>query len=72
MVELFQALQPALVNLGANIQWQDDAAAFALIPILEWAAGAVGLSPFGKGLLEGLRRARDLGVSPAQVIKRTS
>jgi hypothetical protein len=72
ILELFQALQPALINLGANLQWQDDAAAFTLIPILEWANGAVGLSPFGKGLLEGLRRAQDLGVSPAQVLNRTS
>jgi hypothetical protein len=66
--ELVEALQPALINLGANLQWQDDIAAYSLIPMLEWVGQLGVLSPFGQGLLEGLRQTRDAGLSPAKMI----
>lgn len=68
--ELVAALLPALINLGAHLQWQNDVAAYSLIPILECANQLAVLPPFGQGLLDGLRRARDAGLSPAQVVGR--
>lgn len=67
--ELIQALQPALINLGAHLQWQDNVAAYSVIPVIEWFNQLAVLPPFGQGLLEQLRQAKDAGVSPAQAIR---
>lgn len=67
--ELTEALRPALINLGANLQWQDNPAALSLISLLEWIQDMKLLDAFGRGLLQELKKARDLGVSPGDVIK---
>ena len=65
-----EAVQPALVNLGANLQYQDDIAAFTLVPLLDWLKEQGILSPFGRGLLGQLRQALDSEKTPAQVLDR--
>ena len=66
--ELTEALRPALINLGANLQWQENPAALSLIPFLEWIQDMKLLDALGRGLLQKLTKARDLGVSPGDVI----
>ena len=57
-----------LVNLGVHLQWQNDQAAYKLIPVLEWLDGEGRLDPIGKGLLDGLRGTQARGVGPAGVV----
>jgi len=54
---------PILVSLGTHLQWQNDKAAYELIPVLEWLELKGHLDPMGKGLLDGLRetKAKDIG-----------
>lgn len=62
---LCSTIEPILVNLGVNLQWQNDVAAYAFIPMLEWLADRGYLDELGKGLLEGLRQSRTSGLPPA-------
>ena len=62
--ELARIFEPVLVNLGVNLQWQDDLSAYTLIPALEWLDSIGLLSAFGKGLLGGLKDTRGRGVTP--------
>lgn len=64
IVELMRAVEPALVNLGVHLQWQNDRSAYRLIDVLEWLNGNSHLGAFGRGLLEGLKKTRDAGVDP--------
>lgn len=57
---------PLVVNMGIHLQWQNDLAAYILIPLLEWWASLGHLDEIGKGLLDGLRRTRDAGTGPAE------
>ncbi len=63
---LCQTASPILVNLGAHLQWQNDHAAYKLIPVLEWLDANGQLDPMGRGLLEGLRRTHARGMGPAE------
>jgi len=59
---------PILTNLGVHLQWQDDWAAYRLVPILEWIDTQGHLDSIGKGLLEGLRGTQARGVGPRGVV----
>jgi hypothetical protein len=52
VAELAAALQPPLINLGANLQYQDNPGAFSLISLLGWLQDQGILHAFGKGLME--------------------
>lgn len=67
LARLSQTASPVFVNLGIHLQGQNDEAAFRLISILEWFDGRGYLDGIGKELLEGLKKARDIGVGPAEV-----
>ena len=60
------ALGPVAVNLGAHLQWQNDRDAYRLIDVLEWLDQRGALDPLGRGLLEGLRATRNLGLGPSE------
>jgi hypothetical protein len=64
---LIQTASPLLVNLGIHLQWQNDEAAYKLIPILEWFEACGHLDDIGKGLLNGLRNAKETGAGPASM-----
>jgi hypothetical protein len=68
IARLCRTAAPMLVNLGAHLQWQDDWAAYKLVPILEWLDAQGHLDPMGKGLLDGLRGTQARGVGPADVV----
>jgi hypothetical protein len=59
---------PMLTNLGAHLQWQDDWAAYKLVPILEWIDAQGHLDSMGKRLLDGLRGTQARGVGPGDVV----
>ena len=63
---LCQTASPMLVNLGIHLQWQNDHAAYNLIPVLEWLDGKGWLDAFGKGLLDGLRGTKARGLGPKE------
>jgi hypothetical protein len=65
---LATALQPPLINLGANLQYQDNPGAFSLIPLLGWLQDQGILHKFGKGLMEQLKEAQTAGMTPAKVL----
>lgn len=62
---LSQTLGPIVVNLGIHLQWQNDVAAYNLIPVLEWLNEKGWLDAFGEGLLDGLRDTQARGVGLA-------
>jgi hypothetical protein len=62
---LCQTAGPILTNLGAHLQWQNDQAAYLLVPVLEWIDGLGQLDDMGRGLLNGLRETQSRGVGPA-------
>lgn len=66
--KLCRTVGPMLVNLGAHLQWQDDSAAYSLIPVLDWLQGRRQLDEIGIGLLRGLRDTKVRGVGPANDI----
>jgi hypothetical protein len=66
--KLCRTVGPMLVNLGAHLQWQDDSAAYRLIPVLEWLQDQRQLDEIGVGLLRGLRDTKERGVGPANDI----
>jgi len=63
---LCQRAGPILVNLGIHLQWQNDHAAYNLVPVLEWLDGNGRLDQIGKGLPDGLRQAQASGVGPRE------
>lgn len=66
IVELMKAVEPSLVNLGVHLQWQNDRSAYRLIDVLEWLNENSQLGAFGRGLLDGLKNARDAGAGPRE------
>lgn len=62
---LSQTSAPMVVNLGIHLQWQNDVAAYRLVPILEWFDAHGHLDPIGRGLLDGLRATQAAGGGPA-------
>jgi hypothetical protein len=66
IARLCQTVAPMLVNLGAHLQWQNDEAAYKLVPVLDWLDEQDHLDPMGKGLLDGLHRTQAKGVGPAE------
>lgn len=66
IARLCQTAAPMLVNLGAHLQWQNNQAAYKLVPVLEWLDGQGHLDPMGKGLLDGLHRTQAKGVALAE------
>jgi len=62
---LAKALVPSLLGLGVHLQWQGNRDAYRLIPILEWVKANGYGNPFTDGLLDGLSRTANEGVSPA-------
>lgn len=62
---LAAVVAPAVVNLGAHLQWQNDWDAYRRIDVLEWLQSKGALDGFGDGLLKGLQATRDLNVGPA-------
>jgi hypothetical protein len=63
---LCQTASPILVNLGIHLQWQNDAAAYHLVPVLEWLNEKGWLDGIGKGLLDGLHRTQARGEGPKE------
>jgi len=61
---LCDSTAPMLINLGAHLQWQNDRAAYNLIPLLDWLDLRGQLDPMGQGLLNGLRETQARGVGP--------
>jgi len=59
-----RVFEPTITNLGANLQWQNDLAAYKLIPALEWLESRGWLSGFGVGLLKGLKDTESQGKPP--------
>jgi hypothetical protein len=59
---LCQTAAPLVVNLGMHLQWQNDAGAYTIVPLLEWLECGGHLDDIGKGLLDGLRRTREASV----------
>lgn len=55
-----------LVNLGANLQWQNDRGAYFLIEALEYLDGIGVVDEMGKGLIDGLKKTRALGKGPKE------
>lgn len=68
ITRLCQTVTPMLVNLAVHLQWQNDQAAYKLVPVLEWLDGQSHLDQIGKGLLDGLHRTQAKGVGPADEI----
>lgn len=56
--------ESVITNLGAHLQYQDDLAAYSLIPALEWLQSRGRISGFGEGLLKGLKEMQAQGKSP--------
>jgi hypothetical protein len=63
---LCQTAEPMLVNLGIHLQWQNDRAAYTLIPILAWLDERQQLGGIGRGLLARLVENQRNGVGPNQ------
>ncbi len=61
---LCQTAEPLLVNLGIHLQWQNDPAAYALIPTLQWLNERRQLGGIGQGLLERLIQNQRNGDAP--------
>ena len=65
IARLCKTAAPMLVSLGTHLQWQDDRAAYDLLPVLRWINSQGLLDPMGQGLLENLERAQAKGGGPA-------
>jgi hypothetical protein len=65
IARLCQTAAPVLVNLGTHLQWQNDRAAYDLLPILRWINSQGLLDPMGQGLIENLEMAQAEGGGPA-------
>jgi hypothetical protein len=62
--ELLRAFVPTLLGLGVHLQWQDNVAAYRLIPALEFVHESGHGDGLIKGLLDGLVANRDAGLTP--------
>jgi len=65
IARLCQTAAPMLVSLGTHLQWQNDRAAYDLLPALRWINNQGLLDPMGQGLIEGLEKAQAKGGGPA-------
>jgi hypothetical protein len=65
--EICELFEPVITNLGAHLQHQNDSAAYALIPTLEWLHDGGRLSDFGLGLLRGLKGTQAQGNPPRPI-----
>lgn len=65
IARLCQTAAPMLVSLGTHLQWQDDRAAYDLLPLLRWINSQGLLDPMGQGLIENLERTQAKGGGPA-------
>jgi hypothetical protein len=61
---------PLVVNLGIHLQWQNDDAAYALLPLLRWFSKEGRLDQIGLGLLAWLEANQQAGLTPGQGIPR--
>jgi hypothetical protein len=61
IARLCQTAAPMLVSLGTHLQWQNDRAAYDLLPALRWINSQGLLNPMGQGLIENLERAQAKG-----------
>jgi hypothetical protein len=66
---LCQTAEPLLVNLGIHLKSQNDRAAYALVPVLEWLGKRHLLGGIGQGLLTQLIEASQRGLGPAEDLK---
>ena len=57
--DLIRTLVPALMNLGATLQYANEQGAFSLIPLLDLCYQKGLLPPMGQGLLDLLRKAKN-------------
>ncbi len=64
VARLLEALVPCVVNLGVHLQWQNDRDAYRLLDVLAWLDERGALDSMDRGLLQGLRHTRELGVGP--------
>ena len=53
-----------LTSLGTHLQWQNDKAAYELIPVLQWLRQQGSLDSMGDGLLNGLLATEAKGINP--------
>ncbi len=68
VVHLSRTMTPMIVNLGVHLQWQNNEAAYLLIPVIEWLNREGHLDEMGQGLLDGLRESRAEGKGPAPMV----
>jgi hypothetical protein len=61
---------PLVVNLGIHLQWQNDNAAYTLLPVLQWFRQHGRLDQIGLGLLSGLESSQAAGLGPGESIRR--
>ena len=69
---LCETVSLVLINLGAHLQWQNDQAAYKLLPVLEWLDANGHLDPMGKGLLAGLQGTQARGAGPTEDLPGTA
>jgi hypothetical protein len=72
IIRLCQTAAPLVVNLGVHLQWQNDAAAYSLVPLLQWLRMQGRLDQIGLGLLSGLESSRAAGLGPGVGIRRST
>lgn len=63
---LIRSSLPAVANLGVHLQWQNNPAAYSLVPFLEWVDSLGLLNPMIKGLLTGLKDTQAQGRGPGE------
>lgn len=70
IARLSETAAPLVVNLGIHLQWQNDEAAYALLPLLQWFCRNGRLDQIGLGLLSGLESSHAAGLGPGEGIRR--
>jgi len=63
---LCQTAEPLLVNVGIHLKSQNDLAAYAFVPVLEWLEKRHQLRGIGQGLLAQLIETRQRGLAPGE------
>jgi hypothetical protein len=66
LTALADTVAQAVVNLGVNLQWQNDRAAYRFIDAIEWLKDVGALDSLGDALLDGLRTTRAQGLGPSE------
>jgi hypothetical protein len=66
LAPLADMVAQAIVNLGVNLQWQNNRDAYRLIDALEWLQDVGALDSLGRSLLDGLRITRAQGLGPSE------